>query len=91
MLHEAERLELVPDEQSAFNKFREVLRVDPNNLTALTKSSELACRIGAREKNNTELRDKYYAEGLVYGRKAIALYPNNDEANVAIAFALGEP
>lgn len=88
IIQEADRLEAIPNEKAAFNKFKEVLLVDPDNLYALTKCSELCSRIGNREKN-TGSRDSYYASALSYARAALKTHPRSDEANVVMAIALG--
>ena len=87
---EGDRLEAVPDEKAAFLKFREALKIQPTNLYALTKCSELCSRIGGREKHNEKLRDEYYATAIIYAKNALKLYPNNDEANVTMAIAVGK-
>ncbi len=87
---EADRLEAIPDEKAAFAKFKEILKIQPTNLNALVKSSELCCRIGGREKVNLKLRDDYFSTAVIYAKTAIKLYPENDEANVAMAIAVGK-
>jgi tetratricopeptide (TPR) repeat protein len=88
ILKDAERLESIPDEKSAFNKFKEALKLMPSNIYVLSKCSELCSRIGAREKN-TKTRDSYYAAAVIYAKNALKIAPNNDEANVAMAIAVG--
>jgi tetratricopeptide (TPR) repeat protein len=87
-IKEAERLEVVPDEKAAFNKFKEALKFSPQNINVLIKCSELCSRIGNREANPKN-RDAYYNAALLYGKKALAINPGNDEANVALAMAIG--
>jgi tetratricopeptide (TPR) repeat protein len=89
IIKEADRLEAIPDEKAAFQKFKEALKVQPSNLYALTKCSELCTRIGGREKTNTKLRDDYYSTAIIYAKTALRLYPNSDEANVTMALAVG--
>ncbi len=89
LIKEADRLEAIPDEKAAFLKFKEALKVQPNSLYALAKCSELCCRVGGREKS-TKVRDDYYATAQVYAKTALRLYPNSDEANVAMAFSIAK-
>ncbi len=89
IVKEADRLEDVPNETAAFNKFKEVLRINPTHLYSLTKASQLGSRIGARE-INAKKRDNWYATALAHANKAIAIAPLNDEANVALAMVLGK-
>jgi hypothetical protein len=88
VLKEAERLEAIPNEKAAFLKFKEVLKLHPANLYALTKCSELCSRIGAREKDKT-VRDTYFATSVIYAKTSLRLYPNSDDANVAMAISVG--
>ena len=90
ILREADRLETLPDEKSAFLKFKEALKIQPTNLHALTKCSELCTRIGGREKVNKKLRDDYYTTAIIYAKTALRLYPESDIANVTMAIVVGK-
>lgn len=90
VLKEGDRLEVLPDEKAAFLKFKEALKIQPTNLHALTKCSELCTRIGGREKSNKKLRDDYYTTAIIYAKTALRLYPENDIANVTMAIAVGK-
>lgn len=89
VIKEADRLEAIPDEKAAFLKFKEALKIQPSNLYALSKCSELCCRIGGREKTNLKLRDEYYNAGVIYAKTALRLYPDSDVANVTMGIAVG--
>ena len=89
VIKEADSLEALPNEKAALLKFKEALKLQPTSLYALTKCSELCCRVGGREKN-TKVRDEYYAAAQVYAKTALRLYPNSDEANVAMAFSVAK-
>lgn len=89
MIREADRLESIPNEVAAYNKFKEALKVQPANLYSLSKLSELCSRIGARE-TNAKNRDFWYTAALAYANKAIAIAPLNDQANVSMAMVLGK-
>ncbi|MEJ7611727.1 MAG: hypothetical protein WKF88_11160 [Ferruginibacter sp.] len=90
VLKEGDRLEVLPDEKAALAKFKEALKIQPSNLYALTKCSELCARIGGREKKNTKLRDEYYNTAIIYARTALRLYPESDLANVTMGIAVGK-
>ena len=89
MLKEGYRLEAVPDEKASFHKFKEVLKLDPTNIYALNKCSELCSRIGQRELTNIQLRKDYYTAAKIYAETALKINPNNSEANCVMAIALG--
>ena len=88
-IKEADRLETIPNEKAALAKFKEALKLQPTSLYALTKCSELYCRVGGREKS-TKVRDEYYANAQTYAKTALRLHPNSDEANVAMAFSIAK-
>lgn len=88
-IKEADRLETIPNEKAALAKFKEALKLQPTSLYALTKCSELYCRVGGRE-NSTKIRDEYYATAQTYAKTALRLHPNSDEANVAMAFSIAK-
>lgn len=88
VIKEANRLEIVPDEKAAFAKFKEALKLQLNNLHALARCSELCSSIGNRE-TNTKTRDDYFKVALIYAKTAYKLYPDSDDANVAMAIAVG--
>ena len=88
MLKEAERLEAIPNEKEALKHFKEAIKLQPLNLHALTKCSELCSRIGAREKVQ-QTRDSYFQAALIYAKTAIKYHPNSDEAFVVMGIAMG--
>jgi len=88
LIKEADRLEAIPDEMAAYDKFKEVLKIKPTNLHALSKCSELCSRIGKRQKDNT-LRDSYYSAAKIYAETALKIDPTNAEASTSMAIALG--
>lgn len=88
LLKEAASLENSLDEQGAYGKYIEVLKINPNQVHALAKCSELCSRIGKREKLNSS-RDAYYETARNFALKAISIDPNNSEANCSMAVALG--
>lgn len=88
IIKEADRLEMLPDEQGAFLKFKEALKVQPTNLHALSKCSELCSRIGQRQAN-TKTRDDYYTAARIYAETALRIDSTNSEANTSMAIMLG--
>jgi tetratricopeptide (TPR) repeat protein len=88
VLKEADRLEAALNEMAAFAKFKEVLKLQPSNLYALSKCSELCSRIGKRQ-HNTKLRDEYYQAAKIYAQTALKIQPSHSDANCAMAIALG--
>jgi tetratricopeptide (TPR) repeat protein len=88
IIQEADRLEKIPNENAAYLKFNEALKISPTNLYALSECSVLCSRIGKRQ-SNTEARDNYYKAAQTYASTALKLNPNYSDANCAMAIALG--
>ncbi len=88
MIKEGDRLESLPDEIAAFHKFREVLKIQPLNIYALNKCSELCSRIGKRQVTTKAMEDYYHA-AKTYAGIALKVNPNDAEANCVMAMALG--
>jgi tetratricopeptide (TPR) repeat protein len=88
LFEEGIRLERLPDEKKALMKFVEAQKINPKNLSALYKCSELCCRIGARE-SNYKIRDQYFQSALAYAKMAYKFFPEKDDACVSMSIALG--
>ena len=84
---EAEFLELT-NFNAAFNKYQEILKVQPVNLNAICKSSELCSTIGHRQSEKKQKLD-YFKAAKHYAEIALRLNPNSSEANFVMAIAMG--
>ena len=88
LIREANRLEALPDEKACFIKCKEILKLQPLNIFALNKCSELCSRIGKREKDKSQ-RDAYYSAAKTYAGIVLKMDPENSEANCVLAMAMG--
>lgn len=88
LIKEGDHLESTLHEKAAFDKFKEVLRIQAVNIYALNKCSELCSRIGKRELTD-KARNDYYEAAQKYASLALKLHPENAEANCVMAIALG--
>lgn len=88
MNKEGDRLEYLPNEKAALAKFKEVLKIQPVNIYALNKCSELCSRIGKRQTDPKMIED-YYGAAKTYAAIALKVNPNNAESNCVMAIALG--
>ena len=88
LLREAQQLEESFKENESFGKYSEILKLQPVNLTALCKCSELCSRIGNRQNEKAKKTD-YFRAAKTYANAAVRVNPNNSEANFVMAFALG--
>ncbi len=88
LLKEAQQQEFSFHENEAFLKYAEILKLEPANLVALCKCSELSCRIGARQPTKDKMHP-YFTAGKNYAATAYRLYPNSSSANFAMSLSIG--
>ncbi len=88
LLKEAQQLEESFKEPEALQKYLEVVRAQPNNLTALCKASELYNMIGKRQPGKDKQKE-YYKTAKTYAQRALQVNPNSVEANFAMSLAMG--
>ncbi|HOZ78023.1 MAG TPA: hypothetical protein PLY34_08490 [Ferruginibacter sp.] len=88
VLQEADRLERALNEKGALEKFQQAVRINPANLQALNKCSELCSRIGNRE-TSQKARLDYYQAAQTFASIALKIEPQNSAANCMMAIALG--
>lgn len=89
LIKEAEATEILPNEWGAYNKYKAILEMQPQNVQALAKCSELCSRIGSREPDAGK-KGIYFNAALTYAKRAMKAAPLNDMANVSMAMALGK-
>jgi tetratricopeptide (TPR) repeat protein len=88
LLKEAQQQESLLHENEAFLKYAQIIKLDPSNLVALWKCSELCSRIGARQEDKEKMKP-YFVAAKNYASAALSINTNSSEANCAMAFALG--
>lgn len=88
LLKDAQQLENAFKEPEALQKYLDVLRHQPNNLTALVKVSELYSMVG-KHQGTKEKQKEYYRNARVYAQKALQVNANSSDANVVMALAMG--
>jgi tetratricopeptide (TPR) repeat protein len=89
LLKEADNFERMIKEPEALEKYKSVVEIDPSNLKALIKASELNASIGGRQsdKNNKRL---YFETSFAFAKKAFDANPNNADANYVMGMAAGK-
>lgn len=85
---EAEKQEAALNEKAALAKFQQVIKLQPANVYAINKCSELCSRIGNREAT-AAARITYYEAAQKYAAIALKVEPANSAANCMMAIALG--
>lgn len=88
LIQEAEKLEAAFNEKAALEKFQQVIQLQPANIHALTKCSELCSRIGNREVS-AKARITYYETAQKFAAIALKIEPASSAANCMMAIALG--
>lgn len=87
LLREAERMEQSFRETDALQRYKEVIRLQPNNLHALCRASDLSSRIGHRQPKNVQAN--YYRAAKTYAESALKINPQSPEANFVMSVAMG--
>lgn len=88
LLKDAQQLESAFKEPEALQKYLDVVRTQPTNLTALIKISELYSILG-KHQGTKDKQKEYYSNARVYAQKALAVNANSSDANVVMALAMG--
>ncbi|MCW3464310.1 tetratricopeptide repeat protein [Chitinophaga nivalis] len=88
MVEEAKQLEKQMKEAEALEKDKEILKIQPNEITALTQASQLCSRVGNRQKSKSD-KVTYFNQAKSYAQQALKIAPDNADANNAMAVAMG--
>ncbi len=88
LFKEAEAFEKSFRDDDALNKYLEIIRVNPRNVDAHSKASQLYSVIGKRYDEKNKQRE-YYKKAMDYASAALKLNPNSSEANFAMAVSKG--
>jgi tetratricopeptide (TPR) repeat protein len=88
LLKEAYALEKGFKEEEALSKVQEALKLSPNDLSALTKASELSSTVGNRQKDKAG-KTEYFKAATTYAESALKVNGSDAEANFAMGIAMG--
>jgi tetratricopeptide (TPR) repeat protein len=88
LLKEAAAAEVAMRDDLAFQKYQQLLKLQPANLTALCKCSELASKIGHRYARK-DIQIKLYEIARRYAEKALKIDPVSADANFVMSVAMG--
>jgi tetratricopeptide (TPR) repeat protein len=86
ILKEAQNLERSLKENEAFDKYKQVVGVDPNNMQALVRCAELLAAIGGRQEDK-KAKAASFNMAKDYADKALAVDANSADANYVRALA----
>lgn len=88
LLNEAAAAEAAMQDDLAYRKYQDVLRIQPTNITVLCKCSELASKIGHRQ-SSKDLQITHYEIARRYAELALKLNPDYPDANFVMSLAMG--
>jgi tetratricopeptide (TPR) repeat protein len=88
MLKDAQQMEASFKENEALQKYLEILRHQPGNITALCKTSELYSILGKRQSTKDKQKE-YYRTAKTYAQKALQSNAGSSEANFVMSVAMG--
>jgi tetratricopeptide (TPR) repeat protein len=86
---QAGQYESAMNDEQAVVKYKDALKIQPNNIFAICKASELCSRIGARFKDDKAKQADYFAAARTYAQTALKLEPLNSESNFVMALVTG--
>lgn len=89
VLKKAELYETSMNDAQAFIAYKEALKIQPSNIDALCKCSEISTRIAARLKDDKIKQDEYYREAKTYAQTALKINPFYSDANFVMALVMG--
>ena len=81
----ADKQEAIPDEEAAFLTFKQILKLQPANMYALNKCSELCSRIGERQTDKI-VRNGYHEAAKTYASIALKLDSTLRFPNIYVLF-----
>jgi tetratricopeptide (TPR) repeat protein len=85
---EAQQLETSFKDEEALKKYLEIIKIQPHNLNALCKVSELYTLAGKLQAK-TDQQKAYYRNAKAYAQKALQVNAGSAEANVMMSVAMG--
>jgi tetratricopeptide (TPR) repeat protein len=88
LTRQAEAFEKAFKDDEALSKYLEITKVQPSNIDALCKVSELYNVLGKRQEGK-EKQKEYYKKGKQFAERALKVNANNSEANFAMAISMG--
>lgn len=88
LVEQAKQLEKQMNEGVALARYKDAIKIQPDNLAALIGASELCSREGYRQKDSDE-KVRNYDEAKAYAEQALKLAPENADANYVMAVAMG--
>ena len=88
-INQARSLESSMNDEAAVSKYKEALQLQPGNIYAICKVSELSTRIASRSDADQQKQHNYFGIAKTYAKSAIQLAPQNSESNFVMALVMG--
>jgi tetratricopeptide (TPR) repeat protein len=87
LVEQAKQQEKQYKEAAALSTYKDVLKIQSDNVAALTGAAELSAREGSRQEKKGD-KATFYTDALGYAQQALKLAPENADANYAMADVL---
>jgi len=88
LINEGDQLVKSMKDEEALKKYQEALKLSPNDLNALIKTSEMYSIIGNRQKDKKN-KEEYYNAARTYAESALKINATDADANYVMALAMG--
>ena len=88
LIREGEQLEKAMKDEEAIKKYIEALKLSPNDIKSLVKTSEMNSIIGNRQKDKKK-KEEYYNAARTYAESALKVNPADADANYVMSLAMG--
>lgn len=88
LIKEGDDLVKAMKDEEAVKKYQEALKLSPNDLNALVRTSEMNSIIGNRQKDKKK-KEEYYNAARTYAESAIKVSATDADANYVMALSMG--
>ena len=88
LIKEGDDLVKAMKDEEAVKKYQEALKLSPNDLKALVKTSEMNSIIGNRQKDKKK-KEEYYNAARTYAESALKVNTTDADANYVMSMAMG--
>jgi tetratricopeptide (TPR) repeat protein len=88
LIKEGDDLVKAMKDEEAVKKYQEALKLSPNDLNALVRTSEMNSIIGNRQKDKKK-KEEYYNAAKTYAESAIKVSATDADANYVMALSMG--
>ncbi len=89
LIMQGDNYEAAMNDMKAVEQYKQAVKIQPANIYAICKVSEICSRIGARLKEDKSHQSSYFQAAKMYAQTALKLDPASSEANFVMALVMG--